>query len=117
MALQEHFLGVVVVLCFLAVASSLLLGVVARTSPVVKTEQIGGTIETISAGPLNPKSSIGRGFFYRYGVRLHENGLRVSVRGSVNMPFRVGHSVQIDRQYRQNGRVAYRLSGPAGIGL
>lgn len=95
----------------------MLLAVVARTSPVIKTEQIGGAVEAITPGPIAPKAIVGRGFYYRYDVRLHDNGLRVSVRGSINMPYRIGHDVQIDRQYRQNGRVTYRLSGPAGIGL
>jgi hypothetical protein len=95
----------------------LLLAMVATTSSVVKTDQIVGTIESAIAGPLNPKASIGRGFYYRYGVRLHDSGLLVLVRGSVNRPFRVGPPVLIDRQYWQNGRITYRLSGPAGFGL
>ncbi|WP_353643547.1 hypothetical protein [Mesorhizobium sp. WSM2239] len=117
MVLQENFRGTIATLCFLVLSIFLLLAMVASTSSVIKTDQIVGTIESATAGPLNPKASIGRGFYYQYSVRLHNDGLLVLVRGDIKRPLRLGHHVLIDRQYWQNGRITYRLSGPAGFGL
>ena len=112
MVLRENFRGIIIVstifaVCFLLVATPIVL----RSSPVIQTTEVRGTLENVLTLPLDPKNSAGRGFQYRYGIRLHDEGAVVFADDDLDRPHIIGSEVILERQHRQNGISTYRLLG------
>ncbi|MER9499371.1 hypothetical protein [Mesorhizobium sp. M0587] len=80
-----------------------------RNNPIVGTQIMTGVVENVSLMPLNPKSAVGRGLYYRYGIRLHDSNALVFVDGEVETPHIVGSDVPIERQHHKYGADSFRL--------
>ncbi|AZO66187.1 MAG: hypothetical protein EOS85_13125 [Mesorhizobium sp.] len=78
-------------------------------SPIVDTQRVKGVVQSTRTTPINPKLSIGRGFRYRYEIRLYDRDAPVFVDGEVGRPHMIGSEVSIERQHRETGTETYQL--------
>lgn len=80
-----------------------------QNNPVVGTQIVRGVVENVALMPLNPKSAVGRGLYYRYGIRLNGSNALVFIDGEVEAPHIVGSDVPIERHHHKYGADTFRL--------
>lgn len=80
------------------------------TSTVVANADVAGTIHSVQVLQADPAEAVGRGFSYRYGIRLNENGKIVFASKRAKQPKRIGDNVVLIRSDRENSLASYRFA-------
>jgi hypothetical protein len=77
------------------------------TTPVVGTQTLTGSIETVQMLPINPKMLVHRSVSYRYGVRLDDGGAFILTSDPASRS--IGSRVVVERKRHQDGFDDYRI--------